>query len=58
MADPAEAISVLVALEFVGMTLVLVLVLVLLVPFEVAAPLVPLAGLVLIALLLFLSSRS
>jgi len=53
MAEPADVVSVLVALEFVGMTLVVVLS----VPFEVAAPLVPLGALVLLALLLFLSSR-
>jgi hypothetical protein len=51
MADPAEAISVLVAVEFVGMTLALLL----LVPFEVAAPLVPLGLCLLIALQLYRS---
>ena len=51
MASPAEAISVLVVLEFVVMSAVVLL----LVPFEVAAPVVPLLLVFLIALQLYRS---
>ena len=51
MADPAEVISVLVVLEFVVMSAVLLL----LVPLEVAAPLIPLFLVFLVALHLYRS---
>ncbi|WP_458209338.1 hypothetical protein [Haladaptatus sp. NG-SE-30] len=51
MANPVEAVSVLVALEFVVMSAVVLL----LVPFEIAAPLIPLLLVFLIALQLYRS---
>lgn len=51
MPSPVDAISVLVALEFVVMSAVLLLLL----PFEVAAPLVPLLLVFLVALHLYRS---
>lgn len=51
MATPAEVVSVLVALEFVVMSALVLL----LVPFEVAAPLIPLLLVFLIALHLYRS---
>jgi hypothetical protein len=51
MANPVDAVSVIVALEFVVMSVILLL----LVPLEVAAPIIPLLLVFLIALQLYRS---